>query len=647
MKDVPHNELLSAYLDGELTAAEQVEMERLLAASPAARQLLDELRALSSTLQALPQHKLGEDIGPQVIRIAERRMLSSPAPARLPKPVPLSPTAILRRVFNSRALVWSSLAVAVAVMLWVMDPGQQDRPAGDGIAMAPEEDGGGRGEDPSVSDRGAPAGGERGGEAPFDQPDAGSNAVARGELSDSVAADTPMPEEADEPPSLEPSTMNGAVSGRKAPGGPPKAAAEPPPLGKTGGLGSKRSSGGLAGRGRGTDDLAKFINAGQVDLPEGFSPLEAGYTVVCCDVSPKAFREQTIDHLLADNGIALEETLSENGVQSRTHEVADARAPRQDGGQREEQEQTVPGQALAYLSQSGELDLVCVAAPPAQVKATLAALKAQQVEFLSVLVEPAPGVEEQKDWGRQYGRSLERNSRRGGQSRAAQPGDATAAGAYYVPGPGAQAGSNVKAEGKPQLGRAVRLKVLEPALRGRPNARMRSFGYTQSGAAVQQPQPSTSPSAPEGSDPSKPAEPAMAPAVPAKRPQKSSPRNEQPESSPAQGKPPGKSQSLSGELDGASKAVSVGQAGKPPAVRSVTVGAGTTTGAPDEKKEKVEPRSEQEPPRQQPKPGLPERPVATYRVLFVLRMRMAGPDVSRAPPAAASMEQAKPAETKK
>ena len=45
MNDLSQNELLSAYLDGEFSAAEQAEVERLLAARPAARQLLDDLRA--------------------------------------------------------------------------------------------------------------------------------------------------------------------------------------------------------------------------------------------------------------------------------------------------------------------------------------------------------------------------------------------------------------------------------------------------------------------------------------------------------------------------------------------------------------------------------------------------------------------------
>lgn len=43
MNNVPDTELFSAYLDGELTADEQVRVEQILAASPEARLLLEEL----------------------------------------------------------------------------------------------------------------------------------------------------------------------------------------------------------------------------------------------------------------------------------------------------------------------------------------------------------------------------------------------------------------------------------------------------------------------------------------------------------------------------------------------------------------------------------------------------------------------------
>ena len=129
MKNAAENERLSAYLDGELTAAEQAQMEQLLAASPAARQLLDELRTLSTTLQSLPQQKLGEDLGPQVLRLAERRMLTEPPsadaqaqPAKLPLP---SWRETLRGMLGPRALVWSGLAVAIAVMMMLWDRPEQ------------------------------------------------------------------------------------------------------------------------------------------------------------------------------------------------------------------------------------------------------------------------------------------------------------------------------------------------------------------------------------------------------------------------------------------------------------------------------------------------------------------------------------------
>ena len=61
--------LLSAYLDGELTATEQVRVEQLLASSPEARQLIEELRALRAGLQALPQHQLEANFADRVLQL--------------------------------------------------------------------------------------------------------------------------------------------------------------------------------------------------------------------------------------------------------------------------------------------------------------------------------------------------------------------------------------------------------------------------------------------------------------------------------------------------------------------------------------------------------------------------------------------------
>lgn len=139
MKNVPENELFSAYLDGELTADEQAQVEQLLAESAEARQLLDEFRALSATIQSLPASGVPEDITQRVLRQAERRVLSEPAPREEPaereKPAAAAavgashsgpesgprPGSFVRRVLRPRNLAWSGVAVAVALMLVVME----------------------------------------------------------------------------------------------------------------------------------------------------------------------------------------------------------------------------------------------------------------------------------------------------------------------------------------------------------------------------------------------------------------------------------------------------------------------------------------------------------------------------------------------
>jgi|GEM_PF-6174597 len=98
----PNDELVSAYLDGELTPAEQARVERLLADDPHLRQLHEELRALRSSFEALPRHRLNEDLSQRVLRTAERAMLEnsvgaadvSAAKPRTVKPQPVKPQPV-------------------------------------------------------------------------------------------------------------------------------------------------------------------------------------------------------------------------------------------------------------------------------------------------------------------------------------------------------------------------------------------------------------------------------------------------------------------------------------------------------------------------------------------------------------------------
>jgi len=140
MTHVPEHELISAYLDGELSDAEREQVEKLLKRSPEARRQLGEFRALSSTLGSLSRHELGEDLSEAVLGAAEREVLvggdSVPTPA--PPRTALGPT-LFRRFLTPRAILWSSLAVGVAVMLMLNESAQQDKRLEDGIALAPKE----------------------------------------------------------------------------------------------------------------------------------------------------------------------------------------------------------------------------------------------------------------------------------------------------------------------------------------------------------------------------------------------------------------------------------------------------------------------------------------------------------------------------
>ncbi len=150
-------ELLSAYLDGELSADELMRVEAALAQSPQLRQLLAELRNLGGSLQVLPEYRLREDLALRVLRRAEREMLASfnavsavinvsssaaaggssianspnlssshansgrandAAVARLPVEVP--------QRWNSTAMwkmrVWAGAAIAASVLLMVIGP---------------------------------------------------------------------------------------------------------------------------------------------------------------------------------------------------------------------------------------------------------------------------------------------------------------------------------------------------------------------------------------------------------------------------------------------------------------------------------------------------------------------------------------------
>lgn len=131
-------ELISAYLDDELAPQERAEVEQMMAAEPALRKLHEELAALRATMQSLPRHKLEHDLGPAVLRRAERLVLrggTTEGSAEDP-----SPMVSLRQWWSQgagwRRLAWPAIAVAAALLIALFET-REDKPERQ-VAQAPQ-----------------------------------------------------------------------------------------------------------------------------------------------------------------------------------------------------------------------------------------------------------------------------------------------------------------------------------------------------------------------------------------------------------------------------------------------------------------------------------------------------------------------------
>src|SRR5205814_1260964 len=97
-------QLLTAYVDGELSNRQRKAVERLLRRSPAARTLLRQLQEDARRLRALPRHHLGEEFTARVLRAVRQRQ----AQGRRTE-------AARRAAFP----VWAGVAAAAAVLMAV------------------------------------------------------------------------------------------------------------------------------------------------------------------------------------------------------------------------------------------------------------------------------------------------------------------------------------------------------------------------------------------------------------------------------------------------------------------------------------------------------------------------------------------------
>jgi len=115
------DEILSAYVDGELTDAERATVEKRLQADPQAREMVAQLRAVSESLRSLPKHRLEVDLREAVLQHSAVRAERVPAEAGGP-----------------RRWAWAALALAAALMLMVFLP-ETDRDD-QRVAQAPSKE---------------------------------------------------------------------------------------------------------------------------------------------------------------------------------------------------------------------------------------------------------------------------------------------------------------------------------------------------------------------------------------------------------------------------------------------------------------------------------------------------------------------------
>jgi hypothetical protein len=115
------DELLSAYVDNELTSAERAAVEARLRTDERARQVVTELRAASEALQALPRAASPRDFAASVLGQIERERLAiEPPPV-----VTLPPVDEITEQGRRRGLIYVAAALAAAVMLMVLRPADQ------------------------------------------------------------------------------------------------------------------------------------------------------------------------------------------------------------------------------------------------------------------------------------------------------------------------------------------------------------------------------------------------------------------------------------------------------------------------------------------------------------------------------------------
>ena len=450
MNSIPDDELLSAYLDDELSGEERARAEQLLAEQPEARQLLDDLRAIKSGFEGLPKHQLEADFAARVLRGAEREMLAGEADGLAAAIAPLPPAAAREAAaaategmirpaerpasgFNApgfnwarwrRPMVWAGAALAAGLLLMIVDRRPPPALVKGPIAQAPtdlefrapEEAAASAARDresglgePKQTDALPPLATP---EAERSQAEAGAGGALGGRMPPRSAPGAKSAAEPEAPPAPAPASGFGVAGSTPA---------KPNAARQTGANAADRSKAKLGVRGMAADLGANAYFYFKPENEAASEPLDPNALIIMCDVAENVAATPEFSELLSSNGIVWQaERLDEADKQAPADESAPlaksekagaapnrAETMRRFADKRAEGPQTeqklelqdqiaIRNQAVEEALNSSESEYVLLEATDEQLKGVLAEIDRHPELFLSVNVEPAPEVPSQQ-----------------------------------------------------------------------------------------------------------------------------------------------------------------------------------------------------------------------------------------------------------
>ncbi|MGW8256721.1 MAG: anti-sigma factor family protein, partial [Thermoguttaceae bacterium] len=377
MSNIPEDELLSAYLDGELNGAELAQVEQLLSRSASARELLEELRALSAEVKSLPVEKLDEDLSKSVLRIVEqkrKKATSESAPsadfAETPEresTVVYWSRTILHRLNNPRIWAWEAVIVAVALLLLFFNPQQEMAPrqgeaARREIALKEQNE-----KLPSAV-------------APRSSITVGAPATAATELS----AETSKVAAANKPASME------SLSRRRS------SLSEKPAMARRVKLADTSTE--LKSK----SQISAALPAEKSQQSFAQAPASAQILVVHCDISEEARKNQAFDKLLAENKL-VRQKMPADKFDAKTMQKAEASPTvlRNNVSSSAADERSF-GRISADAAEGSTVEYVYVEAPFARIEAAIAGLSSQSQNFQNVLINQTNDVSILVKGGRKF-----------------------------------------------------------------------------------------------------------------------------------------------------------------------------------------------------------------------------------------------------